>query len=173
MHGIDCPECAKDTTISPVDSSYNQAKACSEALSSDYSDKTKNEKGGYEAWEFVNTLLASVDYDVKVGCETVSDTDPVCLADATLGRFLAYIGIEKDGQSIDLAQEIISAGYGMAYTQFTSQRIEAYCEAENSAREAKAGVWSYGDTLEQIVNENFDAASADAYLLDPNHCQYQ
>jgi cysteine-rich repeat protein len=170
MHGIDCPECAKDKTTSSVDSSY-EAQACSEALSSDYSDKTKNEKGGYEAWEFVNTLLASVDYDVKVGCETVSDTNPVCLADATLGRFLAYIGIEKDGQSIDLAQEIIRAGYGMAYTQFTSQRIEAYCEAENIAREAKAGVWSYGDTLEQIVNENFDAASADAYLLDPNHCQ--
>ena len=170
MHGIDCPECGKTLTESNIESGYT-AEVCSEAHSTDYSDKTKNEKGGFEAWQFVNEQLESVNYQVIVGCETVSDSDPLCLADATLSRFLGYIGIEKDGQSIDLAQEIIRAGHGMAYTQFTSKRIETYCEAEKAASEAKVGIWGFGETLEQIVTENFDVNDSDAYLLDDNHCK--
>lgn len=171
MHGIDSPECKKVSVTSPVDSSYS-AKACEESSAEDFSDKTENEKGGYEASKFVNDLVFSEENNGKlmIECETRSAEDPTCLVDATSLRYLAYIKLKKDGAYVDLAKEIISAGYGMAYTDFTSQRIEEYCTAEQTAVEGKTGVWSYGESFESVVTEHFNE-DKNRWLLDENHCK--
>ena len=171
MHGIDSPECLKAQTVSSVDSSY-KANSCDIEQSKDYSNKEKNERGGYEAGEFVKSLVFSEENEGKifVECETRSATDATCLTDATNNRFLAYIKVRSGGKIVDLAEETVRAGYAMAYTDFTSQRTSAYCVAEKEAIAAKAGVWNYGDTFKNVVEDNFNA-DKNRWLLDANHCK--
>ena len=171
MHGIDSPECLKAQTVSSVDSSY-KANSCDIEQSKDYSNKEKNERGGYEAGEFVKSLVFSEENEGKifVECETRSATDATCLTDATNNRFLAYIKVRSGGKIVDLAEETVRAGYAMAYTDFTSQRTSAYCAAEKEAIAAKAGVWNYGDTFKNVVKDNFNA-DKNRWLLDANHCK--
>ena len=122
--------------------------------------------------EFVKSLVFSEENEGKifVECETRSATDATCLTDATNNRFLAYIKVRSGGKIVDLAEETVRAGYAMAYTDFTSQRTSAYCEAEKEAIAAKAGVWNYGDTFKNVVKDNFNA-DKNRWLLDANHCK--
>ena len=171
MHGVDSPECNKKLTPSEVKPSYS-AHACDPDTYSDYSNKEKNEKGGYEASQFVKNLVFSEENKGKVlvECETRSAADPTCLVDATGGRYLAYIKVKKDGKLVDLGEELVRAGYGMAYTDFTSQRIDTYCAAEKDAVEKKAGVWSYGASFDDVVNDNFNDYKK-SWLLADDHCK--
>lgn len=171
MHGIDSPECLKAQTVSSVDPSY-KANSCDKGQSKDYSNKEKNERGGYEAGEFVKSLVFSEENEGKifVECETRSATDATCLTDATNNRFLAYIKVRSGGKIVDLAEETVRAGYAMAYTDFTSQRTAVYCAAEKEAIAAKTGVWKYGDTFKKVVEDNFNA-DKNRWLLDAKHCK--
>ena len=172
MHGIDSPECLKADSNTSVEGVKYTAPTCDFAQSTNFSDKNKNEKGGYDAGEFVKNLIYSDENkgEITINCETRSATDATCLTDATGYRYLAYVTLKKDGQDVDLAKETVRAGYAMAYTDFTSQRTSAYCAAEKEAIAAKAGVWNYGDTFKNVVEDNFNA-DKNRWLLDANHCK--
>ena len=182
MHGIDSPECLKADSNTSVEGVKYTAPTCDFAQSTNFSDKNKNEKGGYDiykyleeaydAGEFVKNLIYSDENkgEITINCETRSATDATCLTDATGYRYLAYVTLKKDGQDVDLAKETVRAGYAMAYTDFTSQRIDAYCAAEKEAIAAKAGVWNYGDTFKKVVEDNFNA-DKNRWLLDAKHCK--
>ena len=171
MHGIDSPECNKSTTPSPIDPSYS-ASSCDPEKASDYSNKDKNEKGGFEAGEFVKSLVFSDENQgrVRIECETRSKDNALCLTDATNKRYLAYLSVLKDGKRVDLAEETLKAGYAMAYTDFTSQRTAAYCAAEKSAIDAQSGVWAYGASFENVVRDNFNEEK-NSWLLSESHCK--
>jgi len=53
-------------------------------------------------------------------------------------RLLRYVYL-PDGRLI--AKELISHGYGFAYTQFPFSKTEEFVDAEKSAEQAKAGLW--------------------------------
>lgn len=148
LHGIDTPECAKDTRVSTIDPSYS-----AKAYIQDDTYTDKNERGGYEASVFANDLIYAPENQgsVEIECETRSASDATCLLDATNSRYLAYIKLKKDGVYTDLANELVKAGHGMVYTDFTSQRLEKYCTSEKAAVQAKAGFWSYADSFEEAV----------------------
>ena len=148
MHGIDTPECAKENRASAIDPDYSAKAYIQDDV---YNDK--NEKGGYEASVFANDLIYSAENQgvVEIECETRSASDATCLLDATNGRYLAYIKLKKDGKYVDLADELVKAGYGMVYTDFTSQRLETYCASEKAAIEARNGFWSYAGSFEEAV----------------------
>ena len=180
MHGIDSPECLKTKTTSPIDPSYNEANACdpnqSEVCSKDLSASEyqeclyHNERGGYDAAAYLNNIIYSDENKghVTISCETVSDKDPTCLLDNTRTRYLAYIGAIRDKACIDVAEEMVHAGYAMVFTAFTAQRTETYCAAEKEAVANQAGVWSYGNSFDEVVKEYF-SEEKQSWLVS-GHC---
>ncbi len=184
IHGLDCPECLKSKTVSPIDESYNAAQACDVAKKAPCSDtnlydyatlaecQNHNERGGYEAAEYVNSLIYSEENGgiVDVGCETVSDTDSTCLLDNTRSRYLAYIGVKSGGATVDLGEMIIQSGWGIPFTAFSSQKTEAYCRAESEAVSSHAGVWANGSNMTEAAEASFGTDKL-SWLLDESHCE--
>ena len=165
LHGIDTPECSKESRQSTVDSSYSAKAYIQDDV---YTDK--NERGGYEAAAFVNDLVYSSENNgiVEIECETRSASDATCLLDATNGRYLAYMKLKQGGKYVDLAEALVKAGYGMVYTDFTSQRLETYCASEQVAVSSKVGFWSYAETFEDAVK----LLSADKQrYMTTGHCE--
>ncbi len=167
MHGIDSPECVKAEVKSPISDykAYSCTKEGAETLDGD-----KSQKGGYEAGEFVKSLVYSEENNgtVFVECETRGADDPTCLMDSTNYRYLAYIKLKKDGKDVDLAEETLKAGYAMAYTDFTSQRTQTYCAAEAQAIQNKAGVWSYAATAAEVITQYMGDKAA--WFNAATHC---
>ena len=165
LHGIDTPECTKQSENSPTISGYKAQSCVQDDVWSE-----KNEKGGFEAAQFVKSLVFSEENKgyVDIECETRSDTDATCLTDSTNMRYLAYLRVLKDGVPVDLADEIVKAGYAMTYTSFSSQRLQTYCASENAAKDNRLGIWNYADTPEAVVKTYYP--DKQDWLLG-NHCK--
>ena len=172
LHGIDSPECLKKSTPSPIRPGYS-ANACDPDQAENFSDLTRNERGGYAAAQVASAIIYSEENNgyIHVECETRGPADDRCLTDATNNRYLIYAKLKKDGQYIDLGAELVRQGYAFAYTDFTSQHIARYCAAEHAARNAKVGVWSYADTFEDVVMQYFSGYKQGWLLLDGKHAE--
>ena len=175
MHGIDSPECLKTKTTSPIDPSYNEGNACDPTQidpcpKGDEECLLHNERGGYDAAVYLNNIIYSDENKghVYISCETVSDTDPTCLLDNTRIRYLAYIGAIRNNACIDVAEEMLRAGYAMVFTAFAAQRTADYCAVEKEAVASKAGVWSYANSFDEVVKENF-SEEKQSWLMSA-HC---
>jgi len=60
------------------------------------------------------------------------------------GRLLRYVYL-PDGNLLNA--EIISQGYGFAYTQFPLSKMEEFRQLEREAREASKGLWGEGEAV--------------------------
>lgn len=88
------------------------------------------QQGYAEATEFLASL---VDHDV-----VTLESDPLDDDKDRYGRLLRYVRI-GDGSSV--AEAIIAAGRGTAYTRFPFQAVDRHVQLEQQAREEGRGLW--------------------------------
>ena len=140
LHGIDAPECSK---------AQNQYYYYTCKQDSSYGND--NEPMGYEAWDAASKLLP-YNTEITIYCEQTQN-DGTCALDATKKRYLTYIGYEKNNASYDFSTELARMGYAFSNTKFTSSKRKVICDAQREAQQAKVGLWSLGDTPEDVFSQ--------------------
>jgi endonuclease YncB( thermonuclease family) len=89
------------------------------------------ERFGKEAATFTRRLAE--------GQRVQLEGDPGSASTDRYGRSLAYVFL-PDGRLLNL--EIVSQGYGFAYTKYPFTRMEEFRGAESEAREQRRGLWA-------------------------------
>lgn len=89
---------------------------------------------GREASAFTKRLLT--------GKRVFMEREPGSNTKDRYGRELAYLYLET---GLLVNKEIISKGYGFAYTKYPFGKMEDFRKAEAQAREAKVGLWADED----------------------------
>ncbi|MGI5830493.1 MAG: DUF4215 domain-containing protein, partial [Bradymonadia bacterium] len=154
IHGIDTPECTKQKG--------DNGFYCIE--DKNYTDK--NDPLGYEAYLKAKELIEGTNNGeyITLNCEVDPEKAPICQIDGTGKRYLAYFDVEHEGELVDYSTIITKLGYAFAYTLFSSTKMGELCTAEYAARNDKVGVWSLGQTLEEL-REIFSSGK-DEFLTD-------
>lgn len=130
LKGINAPECKKKTASDGF-------QECS----------SDDDYYGLESFNIAKALAKGEFRKVKISC---LEKDGECEKD-TFGRYLAYLEL-PDGR--DLAQEVIKAGGGWAFTAFTAEKMADFCRAEAAAIKARKGMWSKGRSYVKSTMSN-------------------
>ena len=123
--GYDSPECEKESLRREGISRFR----CVQHPSNDH--------WGHEA--YCEAVALSDGRRARVTCDD-APMGGACSQDAN-GRWLVYVEVEGVG---DLGERMISAGAAWSFTRFPSTKRGPYCDAEDAAREAGAGMWAIG-----------------------------
>jgi micrococcal nuclease len=86
---------------------------------------------GSEASEFVN--------DMALGEDVSLEADPQCANRDKYRRLLRYVYLE-DGTLLN--SEIITQGYGFAYTKYPFSKMREFRRLERRARKGERGLWA-------------------------------
>lgn len=123
--GIDSPECSKEAR----EVHGNRRFRCVLDGAHDWY--------GYGA--YCRAVALAADQQVRVTCDGVELGEP-CTTDV-YGRWLAYLEL-SNGR--DFGEEMLAAGAAWSFTRYESSKRARYCQAEDAAIAAGAGMWRVG-----------------------------
>ncbi len=149
--GIDAPECSK-----AKNSFYYYT------CTKDTTYTNTNERYGYEAWQWTETLLPFRS-EIILTCDDVT-SEGVCEFDNTsdddadedeqvYNRFLTYVGYSKNNASYDFSVEIAREGLAFSNTKFPSSKRQQICDSQKEAINAKKNIWSLGNSISDVLKK--------------------